>query len=250
MKTWSPRRWRIANQAIVLTLIAVLAGLTIPIMRTSATPSVLHILTLGDSLTAGYGSTDGHGYHTELGRLMEAADRPVEWTSPGTAEVGWTVQNLRAGIDYWMATETPDAVLLAIGTNNSAGVPPGMNGFEEAYLDLVNRILELSPSVQIWVAEIGYSAAAWSPNQVIVNTAVIHASMRTGDRTHLADLTLVPPCLLLDGVHPGDIGYGVMARQWYRAMRTQYELPAILPDPLRVTPRRPGYERAATDGTC
>lgn len=230
--------------------LAVVALLVVP-SSARATGTPLRIMTLGDSLTIGHGSADGNGYRTELGAKLTTAGQLYTFTNSGAAHNGWTVQDLRAGIDGWMAADTPDVVLLMVGVNNAAGVSPGMTGFESAYIDLTRRILQLSSTVQVYVAEVPYSVAPWAQNEVDVNIATIHSSWDSygaAGRVHLVDLSVFPPCLLWDGIHPQN--YDPMGRQWYRAMVTAYGLPAIPVDPFRSSARRPGYERSPTDGTC
>lgn len=225
----------VARLALLLVLLAAAPA-------AAATTTPIRIMALGDSLTIGYGDPAGQGYRRELSRLLPAA----VWTAGTGYHNGWTVQDIRAGIDAWMAADSPDVVLLLVGTNNAAGVAPGMAGFETAYLDLVARILALSPTVHVYAAEVPYSVAPWAAAEVDVNVAAIHASWSSSGRVHLADLSGIPRQLLLDGIHPGADGYDIMGRQWYRAMAARCGLPAIPPDAIRNPVPRPGYEIGAT----
>lgn len=210
----------------------------------------LRIMALGDSLTIGYGSSDRLGYRRELSEQLNAAGTSHLWAGSATGRVGWTVQDLRASIDGWMAADQPDLVLLSVGTNNAAGVPPGMAGFEPALIALVNRILALSPTVRVAIAQVLYSNAPWSPNLVWVNVAAIHAAWwaQPAGRTILVDFSVLHPCRTWDGVHLRDDGYDAMARQWYRALAPTYGWPALTYLDHLPAQRRPGIpgERTAT----
>lgn len=215
----------------------------------TSTPSPvtpLKIMTLGDSLTMGYGSSDGNGYRRELGRLLGAAGVPVTFTFRGAVSVGTsTVQDLRAGIDGWIATDQPNIILLDSGTNNASGQKTGMTGIEAAQHDLLNRIFADAPNVTVYVATIQYSSAPWSNNQVYNNQYWITGSWQHPGKAYLASMDAIPVCgFLFDNIHPRDAGYDAMARQWYRAMTPQMNLPAISPDAWDGKPvPRPGFER-------
>lgn len=232
-------------------LVAVLLGVLLAVPAAAVPGDAgepLRIMALGDSLTIGYGSSDGLGYWRGLSERLNAAGVSHVWTGSASGRAGWTVQDLRAGIDGWMAADTPDLVLLSIGTNNAAGVGAGMAGFEPALIALVNRILALSPTVRVAVAQVLYSNAPWSPNLVWVNVASIHAAwwaQPTG-RTILADFSVIHPCRTWDGVHLRDDGYDVMARQWYRALAPTYGWPTLTYLDHLPAQRRPGLERTAT----
>lgn len=251
------------RRVISIFLAAVLAVVTTASAVTAA-PTSLRLLAVGDSINSGLGSPDGCGYRTEVTRLLQRANVTTTWTGP-TAGTGVndcptgyrfspTVQTLRDSINGWMASDTPDAVLITIGTRNAAGEGAGVNGFGAAYTDLVNRILTASPTVQVFVALIPYSVAPWAANEVTgVNTPIIQMVLWTfpnHPRVRWVDLQTYPPCLLWDGVHPSD--YGPIARQWYNGLAAVYGLPAGPRDAYALRPwaQRPGFERDPMDGRC
>lgn len=232
---------------ILATLTALVLAVTLPAGAAPATIAApLRITTLGDSLTIGVGSSDGQGYRHRLGQLLDAAGLPYVWTSPDTsAHAGWTVQDIAAGVDGWLAADRPDLVILAIGTNNAAGVAPGMASYQSTYSALVARILADAPAARVMLVQVSYSNAGWSPAEVLVNQYVIQASW-TSSRLILASWAGVATCTLADGVHPRADGYGVMADQLYRAMAPVYGLPAIPSDAVPANPVRPGYDAGRT----
>lgn len=236
-------------------LAAVLAALALllvpgpaPARERAAVP--LRIMLAGDSLTQGHGGTAGP--RRELGARLAAAGVDHEFVG-STAVGGWTVQSLAAAMPGWLATYQPDLVLISIGTNNAAGVPPGMAGFENAYIALVNLVLAWSPTVRVGVAQVLYSNAGWSPNLVYVNVGAIHAawwdapghSRPAPTRVTLADFSTIHACQTWDGVHLRDSGYDQMGRQWYRALAGPMGWPALTYSDHLPVQRRPGFERPA-----
>jgi lysophospholipase L1-like esterase len=224
-------------------MVGIVLLLTMASPATGDTPAPVVIETLGDSLTLGYGSSTGTGYRGELAELLDAAGMSYTMSSSATSHTGWTVQDMLAGVDGWIAADRPDLVILAIGTNNAAGVSPGMVGYPTAYQNLVAKIMADAPQAQVLLVEVGYSNASWSANQVTVNQYVIQTSWKYPGRAYLVRWDQVHACNLFDGVHPRDAGYGLMARQVYRGMAAIYGLPAIPPDAVPDNVARPGIER-------
>lgn len=208
-------------------------------------PPTLKVALYGDSLAQGLGSSDGQGLRTELTRLAAAAGTVIQWTASPSARGGWTVQDIRAGVDTWIPADRPDVIIVIAGTNNAAGVPPGMTNYRAAVDDLQARIRYLAPSATVWFAELQYSNTDWSSSLVWANMHNIQSSWAYG--SGLIQFDEVPQCgWLYDGVHDRDAGYAAYARQTYRAMAPAYGWPSIPPDAFNPNPPRPGFERPAT----
>jgi lysophospholipase L1-like esterase len=232
--------------ALLVLAAAVLVPATSP---AAAVPAAITVLRLGDSRTIGVGSSWGTGYAPELQRLLGQAGIAVSYAPIGGG-TGWTVQDLRAVVDSAMAS-SPDIVLLAVGTNNaagacSAGPCPGMAGYQGQFHALVQRILVLSPSVHLFVAEIQYSSAPWAGQEVHANVAHITSTWQSwcASRCTLVHLQGIPRCGYLgaDGVHPTDAGYQVMADQWARAVLAHYGAPSWPAKVPESGAPRPGFE--------
>lgn len=241
---------------VVLSLTAATRSATVP-------PVSLRILAIGDSLNSGYGSPDGCGYRTELGRLLTAAGVVPVWTGPQRNggpvgpndcltgyRFGATVQVVRDGINGWMASDNPDVVIILVGTNNAAGVAPGMVNFGADYRDLVTRIYAAKPTVKVIVPWIPYSAAPWAGAEVTVNTLIYTDVVALVPSVLWVNLSQYPTRLLWDGVHPSD--YDPIARLMYAPLATAYGLPAGPQDSyaLPTANCRPGFERTPTAITC
>ena len=210
-------------------------------------PTSVTILRLGDSRTLGVGSSWGTGYAPELVRLL-GREGVTATMLPDVAGTGWCVQSLRSTVDAAMAAG-PDVAILAIGTNNASGrtVAPcaGMAGFEDAYLDLVRRILADSPTVRLLIAEIQYSSAPWAQQEVHTNVSAIHASWMAecAGRCTLVDLSGISRCggLGPDGVHPSDAGYQQMGNELARGVLAAFGAPPW-PSYIEQGGPRPGYD--------
>ena len=226
-------------------------------------PTSLRILAIGDSLNSGYGSPDGCGYRTELGRLLTNAGVTPVWTGPqrGGSSVGpndcttgyrhgATVQNLRDSINAWMASDDPDVVIIIAGTNNAMGSPPGMANLALDYRDLVQRIYTAKPSTKVIVTWIPYAAAPWAGNQVTVNIDIYNGVVAFFPAVRWVNLAQYPTRLMWDGVHPSD--YGPIARLIYAGLAVEYGLPPGPQDSYALFTGncRPGIERPATAITC
>lgn len=236
---------RIAAAAVLAASVAVLA--VTPTAAPAQAPTALRVMTVGDSLTGGYGSSDGQGYRTHLGELLTAAGTTPTWAVRANAPIGtMTVQDIRAGIDAWITADRPDVILLNIGTNNASGQKTGMTGVETAIHDLLNRITVDAPDADVFVATVQYSSATWSVNEPYINQYVIQASWEHPGHVYLASLDVIPVCgWLFDNIHPHDLGYRAYANQWYRAMAPVLDLPGIPTDAFPTPARRPGFNRPA-----
>lgn len=214
----------------------------------------VRIAAYGDSIALGVGSTGQQGFRPGLTRHLDTAGIAHQWVGDG-ARSNWDVQGVYGSVLGWLDIDQPDVVLLMIGTNNAAGAcgaPPcaGMTNFTTAYRALIDRMLGWSPTLRIVVGTVMYSNAAWSPNEVTVNVAVITQGMwHPSGRVTGAYTNKVHRCTLTDGVHPGDAGYQWMAGLWATAL-----LPLLgAPAPPRTDPdtdERPGYEMGALSPQC
>jgi lysophospholipase L1-like esterase len=252
--------------ATALALIVLAALVPSGAQATSNVPTPLGIMTIGDSLNTGLGSADGCGYRTELARLMQTAGPggtpvAVTWTGllngtgPNDCDIpyghhGATVADLRNSVNAWLAADTPDVVLIQVGTNDATG---SLTNFSYDYQDLLNRILMWSPTVQVIASWVPYSVAPWAGNEVTVNTMIYGAVVAFAPYPAAARLRLVTDNALytcrwlIDGVHPVD--YTPIARWYYQALAGAY---GFSPLPLNsyyfgTMAPRPGVERAATD---
>ncbi|MEU8920313.1 GDSL-type esterase/lipase family protein [Kitasatospora sp. NPDC048545] len=193
------------------------------------------VMACGDSITVGFGSTDGLGWRGWLADLI--ARQRVQPVMSMCAHGGWYLADLKASIGAALAANSPDLVLINIGTNDS--------NFTSAFTTttygaLIDQILASSPTVKVACALVALSqqntgilASEQQANTVI--TQAVNARTSTGrvvlsDHTHTTtarwevDATQpgsAPPPgrWTIDGVHPTDAGYLQMGRAWYTTIQ-------------------------------
>lgn len=207
---------------------------------TSALPPIdtsqhLRIMPLGDSITAGIGSSTGDSYRWDLARYLTDVQQMynAQWVGSQSSgqepnphhegHSGWTVADLTTQIDSWMATYQPDIVLLHAGVNDAR------NGADAATMAsrmqaLLGRILADSPTVRVVVGDV---IPPWYGTQQDIASATVQrfnsllpsVVATAGPRVSLARMTAaVSSGQLGDGLHPNDTGYRYMAWVWWRCM--------------------------------
>ncbi|MFI5985054.1 SGNH/GDSL hydrolase family protein [Streptomyces sp. NPDC051555] len=184
--------------------------------QTKAVP--LRIMPLGDSITYGSGSSDGGGYRLPLEkRLAQQHDVRVDFVGslhdgPLTdadheGHGGYTVDQIRAGVDGWLATSQPDVILLHLGINDlNRGQGPGA---ADRLVALVDRIHEDQPTAFVLVQGLIPTTGELESQAQAFNTTVRGAASAHQYRW------VEPPALtageMADRLHPNDLGYGRMA---------------------------------------
>jgi lysophospholipase L1-like esterase len=121
----------------------------------------VRIMPLGDSITYGVGSSTLDSYRGALLWRLAEAGVQVDYVgsmrsgnSPdpdNEGHKGWTIAQLAARVDDWLATYRPDVILLHIGTNDM------VRGNQDAAADLdtlLGKIAVDRPDAQVFVAKI------------------------------------------------------------------------------------------------
>lgn len=215
------------------------------------------ILPLGDSITAGTGSTHGAGYRLELFRLAQEHARALTYvgrSSSGPTQVasvpfpraheghsGYLIDTgpERPGLlpimDPVFAAVAPNIVLLMIGTNDIPWKLDLPNEPKRLGV-LIDKITSLAPNALVVVAQIGPTAFAERTALVAAYNAGIPAVVaeRVALGKHVALVDMFTPfvstpdyatALLVDEVHPNDAGHALIGQIWYEAIRAY--LPAF-----------------------
>jgi lysophospholipase L1-like esterase len=210
------------------------------------------LLPLGDSITAGTGSSDGGGYRVELFKQAVANSQSITFVgtlSSGPATVsgkpfpksheghsGFVIdtipqrQGLSSVTDAAIAKSIPHIVLLMIGTND---IPWNYDLANEPTRlgNLIDKITADAPKALVVVAQIGPSnddartALIKAYNDGI--PAVVQARVAAGK--HVAMVDMFTPfvsnpnyktALLSDEVHPNPAGYVILGQTWYAAIQS------------------------------
>jgi lysophospholipase L1-like esterase len=203
---------------------------------TSADPAsgwaAVRVMPLGDSITYGIGPAVNNGYRTDLHNRLTRAGLTVDFvgsvrsgdgTDPDNeGHPGWTIEQISAEVDTWIAEARPDVILLQTGTNDmrsQATVPTA----PAALAALLDRIEADAPQAQVFVAEItGAGTTAnrpmWKRRIDAYNARIPAIVNARGANFHLVDQATVEGVDLTDIVHPNTFGYAKMAWNWYQAM--------------------------------
>jgi lysophospholipase L1-like esterase len=190
----------------------------------------VRIMPLGDSITFGTPDPAYGGYRRLLGALLAADGYMIDFVGSRRSgyvahpnhegHVGWTIQQLKNGIDSnrWLETYRPDLVLLHIGTNDifqgKAAAAPGN------LAALIDDILMRLPDAQVIVAQIISYRQPAGPDHLAFNAAIARIVAAKAPRVTTVDMReLLEPSDYADGVHPNALGYDKMARAWEAAIR-------------------------------
>lgn len=195
----------------------------------------VRVMPIGDSITAGVGSTLGTaGYKRELYEKYGAYGANVNFVGPSTLDSGsgfpagsghagfsgWRIDQIDEQINGWMKGYEPQVILMMIGsndilqdttTNNLAAAAP-------AKLEaLVDKILIANPQIELYLAAVTPLDNDTNDAKVqIYNTQVQRIATSKGANVHLVDMyNTVLKSDLTDRVHPKDSGYTKMAQKWF-----------------------------------
>lgn len=211
--------------AVLAALVALLPG------RGSASGAhrpLLRVLPLGDSITWGKGSPTHSSYRADLWHLVAGQSRytirfvgsqrsgrlPEPWNE---GHSGYTIGEVRAGVDRWMAAAAPDVVLLHVGINDlRRHVDPARA--PQRLAALVDRVYADRPGVRVVLMglipttpHLAAQAAAYNRH-----AAALQHTERSRGRSFWY---VAPPALdraqMADGLHPDDAGYSRIARAFF-----------------------------------
>lgn len=205
-----------------------------------ATGSCLKVMPLGDSITEGVNGGYRNVLWTDLGALgcgvnyVGSRFDPYAKVSDKDHEghPGYSIADVRSGVQPWLAAYAPDYILLLIGTNDIAwwSVKSGADVAADQAA-LIDRIQQLRPSAWIIVGSIPpITPKAIPPNNVdraqlardynAAAKARIDARIAAGQKIRWADVNAVLTLSdLYDGVHPTEAAHAKIAHVWRQALQ-------------------------------
>jgi lysophospholipase L1-like esterase len=198
--------------------------------------STITIMPLGDSITAGVGSSTHAGYRGQLWSDCLTAHWHVQFVGsqlggpPSLTDreheghPGWRIRQIAAHVVDWLQTYKPRVVLLQIGTNDIV-YHDAMDAAPDRLRSLILQIHETLPNTTIIVAQITPLRNAVLNSQVITYNLAIPSVVQgltiQGLPVRYVDMYhAVPVSDLEDGIHPNDSGYNAMAGVWYSALHS------------------------------
>ncbi|MCP5101257.1 MAG: hypothetical protein GY943_37405, partial [Chloroflexi bacterium] len=229
--------------------------------ETAVCSSDIKILTVGDSITLGDGSENGHGYRQLLYVNLRNAGIDVDFVGPYADPISDTIDldhGSSAGkggnffspkIETWLTNNEPDIVLLHVGSNDittnytqTGRIEPILNNIDQYESDentavpvilaqIINRAcLETNTNCQIrsnQTDDLNANLAAMMLARTDYNNNLTMINME--DDANLI-YTLAPTGDFYDDMHPVDSGYQKMADEW------QNSISGLLPSPCNLSP--------------
>lgn len=197
--------------------------------------NTIKIMPLGDSITAGIGSSTGGGYRVSLWQDLKSAHWHVQFVGSqkdGPASLsdrdheghpGWRIDQISSNVEKWLRTYKPQVVLLHIGTNDIIQ-NYALSSAPSRLRSLILKIHSTLPKTIIIVAEIiPFSDSARNAQAITYNRTIPTLTKKLvaqGLPIHYVDMYhAVPVSDLVDGVHPNDSGYDAMAHVWYQSLQ-------------------------------
>lgn len=148
---WRRTLRQIAASAVCSVGLMAGIGMAATVMHGAAAPAPIHIVALGDSLTAGLGLPDKDGFVPRLQAALAAAGDAVEIANGGVS--GDTAADGLARLD-WSVPQGTDAVIIELGANDM------LRGFKpEVTRDALDNILRRLSERHIAVMLCGMRAA-------------------------------------------------------------------------------------------
>ena len=187
----------------------------------------LRILPLGDSITYGFGSTDGNGYRLDLLSMLTSDGTQVHYI--GSQRAGNMKNNHNEGhggavitqiADFTKRTllERPNLILLMAGTNDM-NIPIDPDKAPQRLGSLIDMCHAVCPDATLVVAQLTPAVDATSGGRIKrFNGAIpgiVEERVGNGMKALTVDMcAYVSLADLADGLHPNDNGYNQMALAW------------------------------------
>ena len=203
------------------------------------------IMAIGDSITYGVignGSTESGGYRTELWNLFTADGLATDFIGPrasGPSHIdrdhagmrGWRTDQILYGrsteptagnLDDWLNADTPDLVLLKIGTNDILQ-DFQLNTAPDRLSEIIDRITSKAPNAQIVVSSILPIDRTLDLQQVKTYNSfipgIVNSKVSQGKKVSFIDMfDKLTVSDLPDQIHPSLDGYVKMGNAWYEAL--------------------------------
>ncbi|MQS15954.1 hypothetical protein F7Q99_27790 [Streptomyces kaniharaensis] len=201
---------------------------------TTAAPS-LRVMPLGDSITAGAGSSTRSSYRAPLWNLVadqfrytvryvgsQAGGQLADLAHEGHS--GYMIDDIRAGIDQWLAAAHPDVVLLHIGVNDLDRSTDPTHA-PDRLKALVDRIFADQPGVAVVMEGVipttqGLQVSPSNFNDRARQLQAIEA--QAGNSFRYVEPPALTSSEMADRLHPNDSGYNRMAQAFYTGLDQAY----------------------------
>lgn len=226
-------------------------GIALSVDSSVAQERPLRILPLGDSITHGVGGVEGlGGYRGKLKAMLSAKGYDVDFIGNEVVfshlipdpqhqgHSGWRIDQIAASLPGWLANiESPDVVLLHIGTNDFGQgyqITTALNRLDA----LIGQIAALKPNARIIVTNL---MEREEPKNTEIQTyfnpsvqAVVNSHASAGRKVSFLNMrAAVPLSDMPDLLHPNQTGFHKMAGAWFGAITSLFEPPNREDSPIR-----------------
>jgi acyl-CoA thioesterase-1 len=203
---------RHTQRAILMTFLLLLGGAPVATQAgAGAAEPVVHLMILGDSLTAGYGLPAAEGFQAQLGAALRA--RGADVVLVDAAVSGDTTADAAARLDWALGGGPVDAALVELGGND------GLRGLDPALMrGNLTHILDALAAKHIPVLLSGMIAPPSLGTEYGARFAAVFADLgkRPGilyDPFFLAGLVGHPEYAQADGIHPNAAGVAIEVKR-------------------------------------
>lgn len=190
---------------------------------------------LGGSITYGVGSSDGNGYRESLARILLSHGHRVRMvgsrnsgTMANNDNEGWRgyrLDQIQAKVEKCTPVLSPELFLINAGSNDCIQ-DLRLKDFGRRMDELLEYLWKTCPSSTIILSTLLVNAGKDVNSRVSdVNEQIrdlVKLKTADGKKIILADMqgTGGPQLIdLVDGTHPGDVGYGRMAVIWFNSIQ-------------------------------
>jgi lysophospholipase L1-like esterase len=218
--------------SLVITVLVVIMATILGVSVSRAATAPIKIMPVGDSVTAGIGSTGNGSYRTDLYKYYTNAGISFDFVgsqSGGPSSLpdkdneghsGWVISQIASNVNNWLNTYNPDVMLLMIGGNDTlAGTVP-----TSALSSLIDQITNLKPNLTLFVADYYYSLPSNANYNLIVQydaaiPGIVQQKANAGKHVYFVKLSdaQFATSEYADGLHPTDSGYSKLATIWYNS---------------------------------
>jgi Ca2+-binding RTX toxin-like protein len=200
------------------------------------------VMPLGDSITYGIASLANGGYRGPLETRLTANNLAVNFVGSQSVGAlddpdneghgGWTINDIRSGVNGWLTVSQPDIVLLIIGTNDTSRNP---RPSPETMIDRLSRLIDQIATTQADPPKLFIGPAPpMTDDQPADRYALVQAynalipDLVAQKRAAGVDVTFIDmsdltqaditPAPIDPGVHPNASGYQKIAGHWFDAL--------------------------------
>jgi lysophospholipase L1-like esterase len=225
----------------LIIIIAMLTSFSFFVLEAEASPSIIKIMPLGDSITVGYPGLDSYrtslfldlfnsGYNVNF---VGTQNNGTGLDNDNEGHLGYQTDQIRDNVIGWLNNYPADNVLLHTGTNDIESFQ-SVSGIISEVNDTLNNIdhweSDNGKYVTVILARIILRGTNGDPSgNLNATTKLFDDALQTlalsriakGDRIVVVDMENAlsySTDLVSDGIHPNFAGYEKMADVWYNAL--------------------------------